>query len=335
MDKPKVYCELDFYTKFLKSIPDTNDLSEDKIHQLTKWITINNFISKSNLQIDTSVSNFHDLCKTQPWMLRLWKKSANGECDIDFNSSDFPNLEKFEDAIATNANFLSSIFLSTVPSGLCNEIEKNYGVKVFSIESLYENLLLSSTHIETIDKGTKSHSNWDFLSIFKHPCNTLILVDNYLLKNIDDIENNLIDILDKIIPVNLKIPFHISIFTKSEHNNTERLEKIKKNLSKLRPSINFKITIHKLNGEFHDRTLLTNYLILESGIGFDLFTKRGAKQQTRILGYFLWTKTDTNQDIPSTHEMLVKSLKKIFNNSCSTPYLTNYWGDNENRLFEA
>ena len=114
----------------------------------------------------------------------------------------------------------------------------------------------------------------------------------------------------------------------------EYYELIKKSLKNLRPKMNFKLTIHQLRSEFHDRTIITNYLLLDSGSGFDLFSKSKAIHQTSITGYYPFLTSNINIDVGLKYRVIRKSLKKVSDSACSTEHLTNFWGDRENRLFK-
>ena len=162
----------------------------------------------------------------------------------------------------------------------------------------------------------------------------MAIVDNYVLKSESIIKENLLPIFDKLLPHNLKIPFHISVFAENEFHNKEYYELIKKLIEKIRPDLTFNLTLHQLHNEFHDRSIITNYLLLDSGSGFDLFIKNKASHQTSITGYYPFSTSNINIDARLKYQIIRKSLKKVFGGACSNENLTNYWGYKENRLFE-
>ncbi len=333
MERQKVYCEIEFYKRFVDSFPNEIIPTEKAIKRNKSWNSLHSFIVKSDLIFNVSSSEFKNLASSDNYLLMHWKKSTGGECGIEFSDTAFPKLDSFEQGFSENIGYYNSVFLSGNSYNYCKQIEDSFGVKVISIDNIFKQDLLFKIQIETIKKYDKTHSNWNFLNSFKHPCNSMAIVDNYILINETEIKNNLIKILDKLLPDKLKIPFHISIFSKNENNNKKHFEYISKSIKKLRPNLSFKLTIHQLRNQFHDRTIITNYLILDSGSGFNLFKKNGAMHLTKIIGYFPSFTNNINEDTRNSYEVLRNKMKDVYNNSCQTEYLTNYWGAKENRLF--
>ena len=333
MKRQRVFCEIDFYKQFVNSYPKEVIPSEENIIKTKLWIDFNSFLFKSDIHFDIDADIFRILIASDEYFKVLWKKSTNGECGVEFDSVEFPKITEF-DKVYENKVYLESVYLSCESDSLCREVENAYGVKVISIDNITKAENLFNVHIETVEKGDESHSNWDFLSVFSHPCNSLAVVDNYILKDTIAINENLIAILDKILPSKLEIPFHISVFAKNDYHNKERCELITKSLEELRPNIVFKISVFQLRNEFHDRTLITNYLILDSGSGFDLFSNRKSKNQTKITGYYPFSASNLNIDVRHNYYVLRKLMKEVYDKSVSNENFQNVWGEKENRLFE-
>ena len=131
---------------------------------------------------------------------------------------------------------------------------------------------------------------------FLSPCNSLIIIDPYILKGnwnprtntkTNSIELNLIPLLKLIICPKIEIPFHLSIFsqvygcvidTKNNANGEEVFKYLDRKLHELWPNLVFSLyhikTTGDGNGDFHSRHILTNNMAVNSEDGFDLFKNK-------------------------------------------------------------
>ena len=330
--KQKIYCEIEFYKQFVNSFPKSVYPNDQSITKTKCWIELYSYFSKNKMFFDISEKELIELSEQNEYFKFLIKQW--GENKIETYKLNFPDLEKFEDCISINQDSLESVYLSCKSDELCKKVEDSFGIKVISIDKIFDESNFFNVHIETVEKGDKSHTNWDFLHIFSHPCNSLAIVDNYILKDTNVIDENLIPVLDKVLPSNLKIPFHLSVFAKNDFHNKERYELIKETLDKLRPNLSFRISVFQLRSEFHDRTLITNYLILDSGSGFDLFSNKKAKHQTKITGYYPFSASNINFNARFSYQVLRKSMKEVYDKGVSNEKFQDVWGEKENRLFE-
>jgi len=340
MERQKVYCEIDFYKQFVNAYPKEPTPGEESIKKMKYWIDFNSFLFKSDIYFNINSSQYEALAADEIYFKTLWKKSANGECGVEFIVSEFPIIKDFDENIKDNKDFLEAVYLTCESIELCKEIENFYGIKVICIANFFDNENLFVDHAEPIELGDKSHTDWRFLGTFKHHCNTLAIVDNYILKDKSVIIENLIPILDYLLPQKLKIPFQISIFAVKELKHGPNLnfksfhEFISDEIKRIRPELNFNLGIFQLRNEFHDRNLITNYIFIDSGGGFDLFKKKKAIHQTKVAGFYPSFVPNMKQGGIQLYFQVRKSLKKIHHNACQTEFLTTYWGDKENRLFE-
>lgn len=125
---------------------------------------------------------------------------------------------------------------------------------------------------------TKTLSWEEILPQNANQCNSVIIIDQYILQNEDKLKHNINDILGTIIPKKLEIEFHIAIFCNFEANNKnynieKRFNDILKHLNdKNVPNTkNISITIYDSKNKFHDRYIITNNHFIESGAGFVIF----------------------------------------------------------------
>ncbi len=329
MGKQKVYSEFPFIRNFVNSYPKTNVPGEDSIQELKLWSDINAYIFRANIHLDISVSEFGMFVQQEEYYKFWWKKSCDGECNIEFNNNNFPDIERLTD----ENDLCSSVYLTTKSDEICKKAEDSFGVIILNSSHTKSTNKIFQVYLESVKKGNHSHQDWRFLAKLKHPCNSLAIVDNYILKNETVIRENLIPILDQLLPSSLEIDFHLSVFSMNEFNNDRYFRLVQSELQRLRPNLTCKITLHQIrNSEFHDRCLMTNYLLCDSGSGFDLFVNRKAIHQTIVLGLFPFSANNMNPDQTVTYEDLKLALKKMKNNAAQNPNFRNYWGDNVNRL---
>ncbi len=338
MNRQKVFCEIDFYKHFIDSYPNIPAPGEESIKQMKQWIDFNAFMFKSDIFFNINSEQFEDLANEDSYYKILWKRSANGECGVEFLPSDFPALTDFDQSNESVQEYFDAVFLTCHSKESCLLFESNFGIKAISLDNLNENNDLFNFKLVSIESGPKSYTNWRFLKSFQHVCNSLAIIDNYILSEKTILHENLFPILDSLLPNSLKIPFHISIFAKKEVNgrilNFQNFhDEIYSEIKRIRPDLNIKLGIFQIRNEIHDRNIITNYFILDSGSGFDLFKNKKARHQTKIIGFF--PSFVSNIDSAGSRFIfdLKKTLKKIYFDAVISQNLTTYWGVKENRLF--
>jgi hypothetical protein len=354
MERKSVFCEIGFYTKFIDLYPTTFTTDEDVLKKSRYWIDFYSFITRSNLFFNISKFEFDSLKKENELLEKLWKRSTGGMMGLEFWENNFPNIINLNKTFANDNKLLESIFLSCEKEDKCKCIGDKYGIKIISINSIqnYPCDNLFDILIKSILKNSKHHFGWDFLSKLKHPCNTLTIVDNYILKEEVSIKENLIPLIETFLPANLEIPFHISIFAKkmipkknAVTNVTtlepidfqNRINLITSLIKEKRPNLDIKIGLFEIGNELHDRSLMTNYLYLESGSGFDLFKNRKANHQTKIIGFYPFAISNINDGARILNNDLRNTLKTIYKNAVidADNQKANYFcGDKENRLLD-
>lgn len=133
----------------------------------------------------------------------------------------------------------------------------------------------------------RNKSSWsELLSIAKHNFNAMIVVDNYIFS--DKTEVNLTQIFETLLPIELDVPFHLTIVTSkekiwSDSDLSKKREHVVSTIQRIRPILAKNIVIEVFavdKSEIHDRTILTNYMWIGSGGGFDILRKNNTTRQT-------------------------------------------------------
>ena len=162
-------------------------------------------------------------------------------------------------------------------------------------------------------------------------------------------EENLIPLLDSILPKNLKksVTFQLTIFaTLKKDNGTDyeingRYTKIKEILEKIRPGMPFSLSILKCKKDaFHDRSIASNNLLIGCGGGFDLF-KDGRSQKTTTVFAFhpffymhsKWSRKAYSDLLNDASEVYKRA--NVLDNIDMQYSITNYlYGVKQNRLLD-
>jgi len=278
-EQKDVFCEIEFLKEYNQNMPKCIDPDNDTI---TRWIDTYKFISRSNLHFNISLRDFNMLRKKDEYeyLARLWKKSTNGLCGLE---CDWDGLVQFQDTELPNEKRYSSVYLLSKEH--CDQmkiIAKAYGIIVLDIGSLLNQKMWFEVQQETIRKTKKTERiNWKHLEKSRHKCNSIAIVDGYLMKSEELIVNNLIPLLNVFLPSFLEdsLPFNISLITNCDKESDDEQAKeelmikydlIDSKLKEIRPHLKYTMGLFNMKGLFHDRHLLTNYAYVKSGAGFGL-----------------------------------------------------------------
>lgn len=175
------------------------------------------------------------------------------------------------------------------------------------------------------------------------PINAAVITDNYMFTERfeERKQQSLFSILHAIIPQNLAVDFHLSIFF-NVHQGLFGKDKMENLISEIRESINYcsnmKIMIicHNNTALTHDRHICTNYHYAYSGKGFSVIDKSGVVETARGDIKCVYKDIDSclgNENYKIHQEDTLRWLKKIKNTEKSVIAIA---GDLEftNRLFE-
>ena len=241
----------------------------------------------------------------------------NSSLHLHFNGSKV----QFNGSIL-DKNYLNALFFSCESKEVCAKAMKDYGIIVFCAENINDFKYL------TFDQGVALQKtelcNWNqCLGGEMVPCNSIILIDNYILNDGKSIEENLRSIFSALIPksLNASLSFQLTIFTTLcndrgiPYNSASRFKQIQKILNELRPDINFDISIIKCSKDkFHDRTIITNNLFIGSGGGFDLFKNGKAQKTTTVCVFHPFLNNHTKWS-RKAYSNVLEDASKVFNST--------------------
>ena len=272
--------------------------------------------------------------------------------------------EKFEDALDFNKEQtienLCAVYLLDESTEKCKKYSSLLGVLCINTEMIKEHRYVRGEAVmyekdEAYDKFEKCKIQ------FASPCNSMVIIDPYILMKKRSIDLNLIPLLNISLPPDLenkenqKVEFHLSILSQTnkcymgknrEINYKDIYDYVYEEIRKIRPKLKMKFSLIHINttgngnGDFHSRHLLTNFMLVNSEDGFDFFENRKneyTKQWETVSGKharleFVYPTLIDNRrlDAENYYRWIKLSACNPFNKSNLS------WGDTdtENRLFE-
>lgn len=272
MKKFVIYCQLSCLEEIYAQIetPIKDFLAMENL----VWANLLNLLLQhSELFVDMTDEEIK--ASTNPYVQRLLLSQRINSSKEEFEK--FGN-EK-ENNILLDIPPQALFFLDKTPKE-CKNLEEDFGMLFISkMELVQKAAWLFQWGLHSEKKGSVS-KNWNFLKEFKHPCNSLVLADNYVLKDEKLWAENLLLILKYLLPEKLnKQTFQLTILTEIDERDIEKrftaLEKLIK--------FSYKITCCVIRtSDIHDRNIITNYAWLSSGYGFTLFSAKKVTKSTTL-----------------------------------------------------
>jgi hypothetical protein len=208
--------------------------------------------------------------------------------------------------------------------------EADFGCIFINSQQLQKGYFLFNWHLIPFTKSSPRFNSWSFMAQFRHPCNALVITDNYLFAKEDlgqnkrQIDENLLALLVELLPTSLKISFHLTIIGSPIDRQGKYQNYLKCNLEALHNYIinrlqqRFRYTIHLniLIAPFHDRNILTNYAWLSSGNSFTYFENRRLHSNTNLTFQPVTQLNSTYNPFYHTSEQIEKSVsvKEVWKN---------------------
>lgn len=291
-----VYCEKRFLEHCIKTIAGWK-FCEESFEELRLWMCIKALIFSPDiiLHLDISDDDLPQLYGVKPkkdfpvWAKELAQMQSEQKIHLKLDSFVTP-----ETISKSDNKQLTAYYLTCCDCKTCQKCMDECGVLAICPENLKD--FKSILYDNGSAVGKNEQTDWKQKLIFS-PCNSLVLVDNYILSDSKGVEN-LKKIFEILLPqkLNSDVPFQISIFTtlKRGYGNKaedipsqKRLDKVKEIIQEVR--INLKpihISIFKCSSDrFHDRIICTNNTYISCGGGFDLVNDFGRASKTTTTNY--------------------------------------------------
>ena len=171
-----------------------------------------------------------------------------------------------------NINFYESgepklFFVDDVPL----DISQNFGCFYVSSDCLELADFLFYAEEIRIDKKQR---DWSSLKDIKHPCNAIVVTDNYMFSDGDTYLENIRSICESLMPATLASGLKFDVTLIGHNPNKDFLpvkgqHKILANYFK--STFVYPVNLTIIRDTYHDRYIFTNYYRITSGNGFALF----------------------------------------------------------------
>lgn len=270
--------------------------------------------------------------------------------------------ELFQEALDVKVDHstrnLCAVYLLDTDTQTCEALSSQLGILCLNTEMIKEHRFVRGDAVmykkgEIYDRFDKCKTQ------LASPCNSMILIDPYILFNKRNVELSLIPLLDKCLPKepqnenDQKMVFHLSILSQTnecyigKYKEKLHYEDIYKyvydEIRKIRPKMKMLFSLYHISttgngdGDFHSRHILTNCMLVNSEDGFDIFENRQdqfTKKWEIVSGKnarleFLFPTLIDNRRLDAANYyrwIKLSANNSIDNNLC--------WGDKTNRLFD-
>jgi hypothetical protein len=340
--KIKIFCTWNHFEKICQNLDIPLDWDIETFLDTTLRDLYIVFLKHSNLVIDRVPSKEEMLIKMKnPYIAKFMKHEQANNYKID--SETFNEIDYNEECFFENLSELNPLFFLNKSREDSKRIENQYGYFCFCSENADSYRRIFQYHSFSISESENSIKDWSFMAVLDIPFNSIIFCDDYFFnpkhkeldkyKNQEKLKNVHREYLNNILPnFPMKNKLHITIISNNcLHNSYVNLKKI---IEKLRPNLDFSLSIIKQKQ--HDRFIITNYFLLNSGYGFCLFhNKEVLVENTTIsLSTILTPNRQPSPTLYSYSEWIdkVKICAKKFQIVGNGPEVS---GEKENRLLST
>ncbi len=305
--------------------------ADDSIAGFQSLIKIFEAISEANLRTDIEDVDWD----TDPYLMLIWKKYLSNQADVDLYEK--VTADKPEE----NAEDLSAIYLTTLDEQTCRNLGANYGIVAINNQDLTQKDCLLKGDGFSLEKDEACYEDgyMQFRPKIHYPCNSMIIIDPYMLSKKENIENSLYSLLEATLPTRkLKPMFYISIVSMIGEKNRdyekggEFYNRIQNLIAAVRKGLNFELTIYAIGAaeEFHRRMILTNNVLLMAEDGFEVFRGDGTSTKNARFSIVIPSLVGDNRLDLSEYLRWIRIVKDRSDGQSKTQF----WGTRKNRLFE-
>ena len=303
-----IYIEKEFLDVFYK---EYNEDKPSKVQTIVYKMLVDYPESKWFLDCDSDSAEEFEILKNENPIIAA--KAANNYGPLMVKSIK-------EEVFKQTDNKTSIVFMSKEQDWF-GEAEKQ-GILCYSSKN-YENKILEiiDTYHYKIDLSEKDF-NWSKLKIIS-TFNNIKINDNYILVDKDNmkIDKNISSLLKKAISDNYRIA-NVEIFTKEflpkRLEMTMRIEDAAKRKKEIIEGllsdykhVKFKIinnSVRTVALNFHDRMIITNFQIVDSGMGFNLIPHKASNSQIVSETIFEIYSYKRIKNLVSTHDEYFKKI---------------------------
>ena len=287
-NRKRVFCEFAFLKRFRDAYEHLS--ASEGPDALRNLLAIDSCLEKLDLMVDVDYATFFQDVSIGSRLFMLLKKSQQGDMSISYvGNHPVKDIESY----IWRPEGLTTSYMLTKQSGICRHYREKYCVSVLSPEcwTINETAKEYAYYFNDCGSVVNQRVKHCWSNIFRDKeshishCNSMLIVDNYINKNLNE---NLLAILDALLPKILigDIEFQLTIITQSDDPDSykDMYDEICKFVKKSRPELRCHVELYVKYGKsgFHDRTIITNNAKIDSGAGFSLIENGKAKNSTEV-----------------------------------------------------
>lgn len=329
MKKARVYIEYSFWKQMA---------SGDSIDSMRSFIEVFDLLVRSEVCFDITAEQLSALAADDPQLLMLWKRAMSGQMSMELGAEQRKNAV-LSGSVSDIAD-LMAVYLLDRGEKFCHELSGRIGVMALNVSMARNQAKYFDGDGAMVQRGMQYEGYWlAFSQKMKQVCNSLVVVDPYICRDRQSVEVNLLSLLDAVLPMQLAIPFHLSIFTTTNTPNygAKLQRSLVDRLASIRPQVSFELSVYQITrrDRFHDRYLISNNVLIECGAGFDLFDEQGyAGKDTKVDVIYPHMQNHTVAD-SEVYWRFLEVTKRAHLRAFSRNGMQNFWGPKLNRLFDA
>lgn len=331
------YCTVQFLDEVFKN------KKTSKPHKVAFRILAN----LSNIYIDATPLELRELVKNNPIYKTLFKRE-NKSLRSKVDWKDEVSFESSDDVFFVNKEYISNYKSIRKECG-CMIIANGDDLNLLNQYDEKRGYICIVPDDQQVGSFTAYQSNWqEAINTCKiEPLNSLIISDNYIFSKIDSRKDDgLFSLLRAIVPPELKVPFHLAIFSHIGNNTFKKpdADNLIQEIKSLFPAQEIKVTIviHSKKITTHDREIISNYHRLTSGAGFSVIEEDGVKEIASGFIEPVYHSISTTREGEMTtkhfHYQSLEWLKSIYDqllNTKSGEHTTFITGDMEHRMLDS
>lgn len=347
----ETYCSVNFLEELYSHLRRYEEDSDEDFHEPEHLQSLKKLIHRySDLILDIPKQEIFERSLNRnhphfnPGLKKLWKEGRQNFVSIPETFVQLKTDEDYFIGKTTELYFIDEI------EKFCTDIRNNNGIQCLNFSQfpdLEEEIFDISTLIIRKDKLSEI---WGMFRNICPPTNSLIIIDQYLIKEAASKTENLYPLLESLMPASLSFKYDLAIFISEESN--QPLDILYNEIETfLVTKFDYEVNLTLLQtkkSNIHDRYILSNRYWIESGHGFDLVRLEDGKSKgcknTKIIIFPITLLTrapkNWNQNIPESNALndwraLIETYKGILKNTQrKTGRVINIIGSGSHRLLK-
>lgn len=314
MRRIEIYCQQTFLDTFIEKMKGfslvENYPPQDYVYNLYRLLLVN-----EQTMFYTDLTNEEIISHSNPYIKALLKKNR-----IESRTEEFGKAinESTQQVYFKNIGGCTRFFMLNITWPLAEKLEEKFGYVVISKDKIEKMNKFFIFHQVPL---SKEHENrWEFVQQYKHPCNSMVITDEHIAKNAQEVRNNIVPIIKRIMPSKLAIPFHLTLIGLSKLTSQQR-DEVETELKNSLNSLGYSVYLTIVNYDYHDRFIFTNYFQFSTGYGFNMIEEKMGIKQVKSSYKSIFeafsvalTNSEDTGNIFKSYETKLKEISQVFRN---------------------